>query len=130
MKTIIITLLIAFFAYEASACSCSKYPIDPTDHMQSFAINKWGPEAEILDENTTWLRYYPTIMDRYMMGDMRGTSCEGSGPNGEPMFHCTNRDKSDYRIKFPKLNCEVEIRVTSTYSKVKVKTLKSSCPSL
>jgi hypothetical protein len=127
MFKIITVTVIGLLSFDLLACQCSRYVLNPWPNLEDFAKAQTHPRAELLEENVEVLRYYPTSYERLFAGDFRDTSCGDEGPNGEPMFHCSHRFKANLLLKFPKENCEIEVQVTSTYSKVKIKKNRSNC---
>lgn len=125
-KLITVTTLV-LLSFDLLACQCSKYVLNPWESIEDFARNSTHSRVEILEENTELLNYYPTTYERLFARDFIGTSCGEEGPNGEAMFHCSNRFKGDFLLKFPKDNCEMKVQVTSTYTKIKLKKISSTC---
>ncbi len=127
MFKFITILALGLISLDLLACQCSKYPLSIEKVIEEFVLNQYGPRAKFGEEDIEWIKYYPTFYERNFAGEFMETSCGDLGPRGEPMFHCSWRDKNDLLIKFSKLNCETKIQVTSTYRRVKVKEIESSC---
>lgn len=127
MKQLIVGFLLVMFAFQVSACECSKYPLDSWESLKSYVVQNYGEELQDDESNMVWLKYYPTLYERLNAKDFIQTSCGEEGPNNEPMFHCSHREKNDYLIKFPKQNCEAKIQVLANYKKVKIKELSTTC---
>lgn len=128
MKTLT-AIFLSLIVYNSYACSCSKYPLPAGETLEHYLMSRYGLQAKLEEENVTWLKYYPTMYEKLFSSDFLNTSCGEEGPNGEPMFHCSNRDKSEYLIKFPDMNCESVVRITSTYTRIKIKEVKTNCQS-
>lgn len=124
MKFLIV--LSAFvFNLSAFACSCSGFPLSADGPVQEYVRINYQHGFKISEENMQWLVYYPTLMERLAVREFRGTSCEGAGPNNEPMFHCAGSRKSDFLIVLK--DCELLLRVKATDKKVHIKELNSTC---
>lgn len=124
---LLLTLSIALFSSYTLACSCSDYPLSHGEAIREFIANRYHEEITLEEKDVRWLAYYPTLTERMAWGTFRGTSCEGSGPNGEIMVHCARSRKSDYQVMLAGRGCEVVLRVKSTYKKVSVKEISSTC---
>jgi hypothetical protein len=127
MKKLLILLSI-FISSTVIACECSKYPLDQGPAIEEYISTHYGEAIEAESSDITWLSYYPSIDERIMAKSFKGTSCEGTGPNGELMFHCARSRKSDFRVYLAKKGCEVLLNVKSNYKNVSVKLLSSTCP--
>lgn len=123
-------LLIALFISSSSvlACECSKYPLDQAQAIEEYIASHYGEAIDSEGPDMTWLSYYPSLDERITARSFRGTSCEGTGPNGELMFHCARSRKSDFRVFLANKGCEVLLKVKSNYKKVSVKLISSTCP--
>lgn len=126
MKTLIALFMLMFSAY-SMACSCSDYPMSPRPAMKEYLSNHYGIEMEFNKETLRWVAYYPALDEKLFWNSVRGTSCEGSGPNGEIMAHCARSRKSDYLVVVPERNCQLVLRVKTTYKSVKVREISSTC---
>ncbi len=126
MKLLIASFLVLFASY-THACSCSEYPLDHDAAIESYIMNRYDHFVELKEEDVQWIAYYPSILERIEYPGMRGTSCEGRGPNDEIMLHCSNSRKSDYKIKLQRRKCEVVLRVKSTFTNISIKELSSTC---
>ena len=127
MKTLILISAL-LFNVSAFACSCSisGFPLSAQGPVQEYIENNYRVyDFKATDENMIWMAYYPTLLERIEAIEMRGSSCEGSGPNGEPMVYCADSRKSDYKIILK--NCEVILQVKTTRNSVKIKNLNSTC---
>ncbi|MBA2406037.1 MAG: hypothetical protein H0V66_14775 [Bdellovibrionales bacterium] len=126
MKFLIACVLVLFSA-RILACSCSDYPLSPEKSIQEYIQNQYGHKIELNEHDLRWIAYYPSLDERLFWNSTRGTSCEGSGPNGEIMAHCARARKSDYLVVIAERNCQVVVRARSTFKKVEVKEVNSTC---
>lgn len=124
---LLITCALALFSSYTLACSCAEYPLSHDPAIRDYVQNKYDHYAQLSDEDIQWVAYYPSIGERMFWGSVRGTSCEGQGPNGEIMAHCSNARKSDYLVQIARKNCQVVLRVKSTFTKISVKELSTTC---
>lgn len=134
-------LLIAFaltFSLSTLACQCDygDHPIkDSRPLITSLLQKKLGNNIQIENDrwgnmDMEWVRYYPTLLDRIYAPSERGTSCEGHGPNGEPMMACGSSEKSDYRVSVILASgnkCSALVQVKVSTKKGAVKLLSTDC---
>jgi hypothetical protein len=126
MKTLLLLALMSLFSAEAFACSCSKDTLDEWEPIQSYIKKNYGADID-LEKDVKWFAYYPGLLERVFAGEMRGSSCEGHGPQGELYLMCQPSRKSDYVVTIPDTNCTVKLRVKANYKRVKIRELKSTC---
>jgi hypothetical protein len=126
MKTCLLFVLIFLSATESYACSCSAETLDEWKPIQNFIKKTYGVTVDIQND-VEWTAYYPGLLERVFAGEMRGSSCEGHGPQNELYLMCQNSRKSDYLVTLRETNCTVKLRVKSNFKRVKVRELHSSC---
>jgi hypothetical protein len=126
MKLLIACVLV-LFSSRILACSCSDYPLSQGSAIKEFIENRYGHTIELNDHDLRWVAYHPSLEERVFWNSTRGTSCAGQGPNGEIMAHCARSRKSDYLVVIAARNCQVVVRARSTFKKVEVKELESTC---
>lgn len=126
MKTFLILILMSLFSSVTFACSCSKETLDEWKPIQNYMRTNYSADID-LEKDVQWLAYYPGLLERAFAGQMRGSSCEGQGPQGELYLMCQNLRKSDYLVNIPGTNCSVKLRVKANYKQVKIRELGSSC---
>lgn len=122
---------IIFFAFVFSsassfACSCSKETLDEWKPIQNYMKANYGITVD-LEKDVKWFAYYPGLLERAFAGQMRGSSCEGQGPQDELYMMCQNSRKSDYLVTLPGTNCTVKLRLKANFKRVIIRELHSSC---
>jgi hypothetical protein len=95
--------------------------------IMDVLTKKFGKEtlAGFDSDSIIHLKAYPTMVERLDLFRMRGTSCEDTGPNGEFLYHCINKTKSDYLIRVQK--CEVVVQAKSNFKRAIAKIKSISC---
>lgn len=124
---LLITCVLVLLSPRILACSCSDYPLSQGSAIREFIQNRYGHRIELNEHDLQWVAYYPSLEERVFWNSTRGTSCAGSGPNGEILAHCARSRKSDYLVVIAERNCQVVVRSKSTFKKVEVKELSSTC---
>jgi len=114
---LLITSVSFLFSAQIMACSCADYPLSQGGAIREYIQNNYDHRIELNDHDLRWIAYYPSLDEKLFWNSVRGTSCEGSGPNGEIMAHCARSRKSDYLVVIAEQNCQVVIRAKSTYKK-------------
>ena len=122
MKALILLAALSSIS-SAFACMCVDYPLSPEPAIKEYIGNHFHHQSIVGEMK--WIAYYPTLEERMFWSSTRGTSCEGSGPNGEILAFCAGSRKSDYLVKLK--DCEVVIRAKSDYTSVSLKELSSTC---
>lgn len=126
MKKLMLTLCLVLSSFNIWACSCSKYVLSHDTAIEQFVKNEFGRRAKIdLDQDVVLIKAYPSLIEKMDLFKFKGTSCEVRGPQDEFLYHCINKVKYDYLIKLN--NCEVVLRVKSTYSKVSSRLISKTC---
>lgn len=124
-KFLLVTSLLLSFS--VIACECSEYPLDHGDAIVEYVKKNFDETVEADSSAVIWTAYYPSIEERITARSYRGTSCEGTGPRGELMFHCARSRNSDYRVLLAKKGCQITLKVKSGYKNISAKLLSSTC---
>lgn len=128
MKAIIfscIILALSIISLNASACMCDKEPM-----MQEPVIIKYVQkrfQEKINESDIQALKYYSTNYEKLLAYNDASNSCFGEEFDGSPIYQCSRSRKYLYSVVIPAKNCEIELKVKTTFKRSKVKLVKSTC---
>lgn len=128
MKAIIfscIILALSIFSLNASACMCGQEPLMQEPIIIKYIqanYNETIPESAIVP-----LKYFSTNYEKLMAYNNSTNSCFGVEFDGSPIFQCAKSRKYLYKVVLKNKQCELELKVKTTFKKFKIKLVKSTC---